>query len=40
VKVVSEVAGHADVSITLSVYGHVMPDIQSTAADGIDEALS
>jgi integrase len=40
IKVVSEMAGHADVSITLSVYGHVLPDMQSTAADGIDEALS
>jgi integrase len=39
VKVVSEMAGHADVSITLSVYGHVLPDMQSTAADGIDKAL-
>ena len=39
VKVVSEMAGHADVSITLSIYGHVLPDMQSTAADGIDEAL-
>jgi len=32
-------AAHADVSITLLVYGHVLPDMQSTAADGIDEAL-
>jgi integrase len=39
IKVVSEMAGHADVSITLSVYGHVLPDMQSTAADGIDKAL-
>jgi integrase len=39
IKVVSEMAGHADVSITLSVYGHVLPDMQSAAADGIDEAL-
>ena len=39
VKVVSEMADHADVSITLSIYGHVLPDMQSTAADGIDEAL-
>ena len=38
-KVISEMAGHADVSITLSVYGYVLPDMQSTAADGIDEAL-
>ena len=39
VKVVSEMAGHADISVTLSVYGHVLPDMQGTAADGIDEAL-
>jgi integrase len=39
VKVVAEMAGHADVSITLSVYGHVLPDMQSSAADGMDEAL-
>lgn len=39
IKVVSKMAGHADVSITLSVYGHVLPDMQSAAADGIDEAL-
>ena len=38
-KVVSEMAGHADVSITLSVYGHVLPDMRSTAADRIDDAL-
>ncbi len=37
VKVVSEMAGHADVSITLSIYGHVLPDMQSTAADRIAE---
>lgn len=35
----SEMAGHADVSIALSVYDHVLPDMQSTAADSIDEAL-
>jgi integrase len=39
VKVVSEMAGHADISVTLSVYGHVLPDMQGTAADDIDEAL-
>ena len=39
VKVVSEMAGHADISVTLPVYGHVLPDMQSTAADGIDDAL-
>jgi integrase len=39
VKVVSEMLGHADVSITLSIYAHVLPDMQSTAADSMDEAL-
>jgi integrase len=39
VKVVSEMAGPADVSITLSVYGHVLPDMQDKAANGMDEAL-
>jgi integrase len=39
VKVVSEMAGHADVSITLSTYGHVLPDMQGACADGMDEAL-
>ena len=40
IKVVSEMAGHADVSITLSVYGHVMPDMQDTAIRAMDAALS
>ena len=39
IKVVSEMAGHADVAITLSVYGHVLPDQQGACADGMDEAL-
>jgi integrase len=39
IKVVSEMAGHSDISVTLSVYGHVLPDMQGTAADGMDEAL-
>ncbi len=39
IKVVSEMAGHSDVSITLSVYGHVLPDMQNLASDGMDEAL-
>ncbi len=39
IVVVSRMAGHANVSITLSVYGHVTPELLDTAADGIDEAL-
>jgi integrase len=40
VKVVSEMLGHADPSITLSVYAHVLPDMQGGAADAMDDALS
>jgi len=40
IKVVSEMLGHADVSITLSVYAHVLPDMQDKAADAMDDALS
>ena len=39
VKVVSEMLGHADVSTTLSIYAHVLPDMQSIAADAADQAL-
>ena len=39
VKVVSEMLGHADISTTLSIYAHVLPDMQSTAADEMDDAL-
>lgn len=36
VKVVSEMLGHADVGITLSVYAHVLPNMQDEAARTID----
>jgi integrase len=39
IKVVSEMLGHADVSITLSIYAHVLPDMQDGAADAMDDAL-
>ncbi len=39
IKVVSEMAGHSDVSVTLSVYGHVLPDMQSLASEQMDQAL-
>jgi integrase len=39
IKVVSEMAGHADVSITLSVYGHVMPDMQGAAVEAMEDAF-
>jgi integrase len=40
VKVVSEMLGHADVSTTLSIYAHVLPDMQGPAADAMDDVLS
>ena len=38
-KVVSERLGHADVSITLNTYTHVLPDMDAAAADKLDELL-
>ena len=38
-KVVSERLGHADVSMTLSVYSHVLPAMQDQAAQKMDELL-
>jgi len=39
VKVVSELLGHANVSITLNMYGHVLPHMQQ-AAQTMDAILS
>lgn len=39
VKVVSEMLGHSNVSITLNVYGHVLPHMQQQAADTMDRLL-
>jgi integrase len=38
-KVVSEMLGHASVSITLDVYSHLLPDMQEKAAQALEEAL-
>jgi len=38
-KVVSEMLGHADVAFTLKVYSHILPGMQRSAADGMDEML-
>ena len=40
VKVVSEMLGHADISITLRIYAHVMPNMQQAAADVMDSMLA
>ena len=39
VKVVSERAGHANVSITLGVYAAFIPTLQEDAAAGVDKWL-
>jgi integrase len=39
IKVVSEMLGHANVSITLRVYAHVLPHMQQSAANLIDEII-
>jgi integrase len=38
-KVVSEMLGHSNISITLGLYSHVTPHMQQTAADAMDAAL-
>ncbi len=39
VKVVSEMLGHASITITLNTYAHVLPDMQDSAADAMEAAL-
>lgn len=36
VKVASEMLGHADITVTLKVYSHVLPGMQEAAADAMD----
>jgi integrase len=38
-KVVSEMLGHAHISITLAIYGHVTPKMRQAAARAMDEVL-
>lgn len=38
-KIVSEMLGHASISITLDVYSHVLPAMQAQAAAAMDDAL-
>jgi integrase len=39
-KIVSEMLGHADVTITLNTYSHVLPSMTDAAAGAMDDALS
>ena len=38
-KVVSEMLGHASITITLDTYSHVLPDMQDSAAQAMEAAL-
>jgi len=38
-KIVSEMLGHANISITLDTYSHVTPDMQQAAAAAMDDVL-
>ncbi len=38
-KYVQDLLGHADISLTLNVYSHVLPDMGDVAAGAMDEAL-
>ena len=39
IKEVSETLGHADVTVTLSLYAHVSPDMQEQLAEAMDAVL-
>ena len=39
VSFVQELLGHADISLTLTVYSHVLPDMGDAAVGAMDEAL-
>jgi len=38
-KFVQELLGHADITLTLNVYSHVLPDMSDAAAGAMDDAL-
>jgi len=38
-RFVQELLGHADISLTLNVYSHVLPDMGDAAAGAMDAAL-
>jgi len=39
-KIVQERLGHADISMTLNTYSHVLPSMQAEAAEKLDELLT
>src|ERR671912_998619 len=39
-KIVQEMLGHANISMTMDIYSHVLPDMQEKAVSAMDDALS
>jgi integrase len=39
-KIVQEMLGHANISETMDTYSHVLPSMQETAVNAIENALS
>ena len=39
-KIVQEMLGHANISVTLDIYSHVLPDMQEEAAAAMDDVFS
>ena len=38
-RVVMEILGHSQISVTLNTYAHVAPEVSREAADRVDQAL-
>jgi integrase len=38
-KYARELLGHADISLTLNVYSHILPDMEDAAGGAMDAAL-
>ena len=38
-KIVQEMLGHANISMTMDTYSHVLPDMQEKAVSAMEDAL-
>jgi len=38
-KVVQELLGHSSIAVTMDVYSHLMPDMQASAAEAMEDVL-
>lgn len=39
-KVVQELLGHSQISLTLDIYSHVMPEVKQKAAEKLNDVLT